>query len=84
MDDLAETGLSTLDNDVGNLKLAAERRQEDDKLDGVNVVSDGNEFGLLGLDEGSDVVETVLGDYGLGSGLNVSLLAVGELLSSSI
>ena len=64
MDDRAETGL-TLDDDVGDAHLAAERGEEDDELDGVDIVGDDNERRLLGLDERNAVVETVLDEEGL-------------------
>lgn len=64
VDDCAETGL-TLDDDVGDTHLAAESGEENDELDGVNVVGDDDESSLLGLDEGNTVVETVLGEKGL-------------------
>jgi hypothetical protein len=54
-DDGAETGLA-LDNDVRDTHLAAESGQEDDELDGVDVVSDDDEVGLLLLDEGNNVL----------------------------
>ena len=59
VDNRAETGLA-LDDDVGDTHLAAEGREEDDKLNGVNVIGDDNEGSLLGLDEGDRVVQTVL------------------------
>lgn len=64
VDDGTETGLA-LDDGVGDTHLAAESRKEDDKLDRVNVVGDQDESRLLGLDEGDNVVETVLDDVGL-------------------
>lgn len=39
--------------------------EENDELDGVNVGGDDDELGLLGLDKGDDVVETVLDEEGL-------------------
>ena len=59
VDDCAETRLALYDN-VGDTHLATEGREEDDKLNGVNVISDDNEGSLLGLDEGDRVVQTVL------------------------
>ena len=50
-----ETGLA-LDDDVGNTHLAAEGRDEDDEFDGINIMGNDDESGLLGLDEGNDVV----------------------------
>lgn len=84
MDNLAESCLSTLDNDVRNTELAAEGWQEDDELNRVNVIGNGDELSLLGLDQGGDVVETVLDVDWLWSSLGVGLLAVSDLLGSSI
>ena len=50
----------TLHDDVGDAHLAAQGREEDDELDGVDVVHDEDERGFLGFDEGNDVVEAVL------------------------
>ena len=76
MDDRAETGL-TLDDGVGDTHLAAEGGEEDDKLDGVNIVGDEDESGLLGLNEGDNVVETVLDNVGLLADV-LLLLALGD------
>lgn len=59
MDDSSETRLA-LHNGVWDTHLAAESWKEDDKLDWVNIVGNEDELGLLGLNEGNDVVETVL------------------------
>ena len=59
VDDRAETSLA-LDDDVGDTHLAAESREEDDELDGVDIVGDDHKRRLLGLNEGNAVVETVL------------------------
>ena len=56
-DDCAETGLA-LNDHVANAHLAAESGEEDDELDGVDVVGDDNEGRLLGLDEGDDVLRS--------------------------
>ena len=64
MDDGTETGLA-LDDDVGDTHLAAESGEEDNKLDGVNIVGDDDKGSLLGLDEGNTVVQTVLDEEGL-------------------
>lgn len=58
MNDCAETGL-VLHDDVWNTHLAAKGGKVDDKFDGVNVVGDDNEAGLLGLDKTDGVVQTV-------------------------
>ena len=63
----------TLHDDVGNAHLAAQSGEEDDELDGVDVVRDDDECGFLGFDEGDDVVEAVLDEEGfLGVLLTVS------------
>lgn len=59
MDDSSETGLA-LYNGVWYTHLTAESGKEDDELNWVNIVGNEYELGLLGLDEGNDVVETVL------------------------
>lgn len=77
VDDGTETGLA-LDDDVRDTHLAAEGREVDNELDGVNIVSDHDEGGLLRLDQGDDVIKTVLGEQGL-LGIIFSIL----VLSSS-
>ena len=64
VDDRAEAGLA-LDDDVRDAHLAAERGEEDDELDGVDVVRDDDEVRLLRLDERDDVVQAVLDEEGL-------------------
>ena len=59
VNDRAETSLP-LHNDVGNTHLAAECGEEDDELDGVDIMSNDDKRCLLGLDEGDGVVETLL------------------------
>lgn len=59
MDDGTEPSLA-LNNSIRNSHLAAESRKENDELDGVNVVGDEDERGLLVLDQTNDVVEAVL------------------------
>jgi hypothetical protein len=59
-----ETGLA-LDDNVGDTHLAAEGGEEDNQLNGVNVVGDQDEGGLLVLDEADNVVQTELGGVGL-------------------
>ena len=80
VDELAETRLPLHDAE-GHAFLAAERGEPHNELDGVDVVSDHNEVGLLLRDEVGHVVETVL-DAGLallGEGLE-SLLHRSALL----
>ena len=64
MDDSSEAGLA-LDNGIGDTHLAAESGEEDNELDGVNIVGDNNKGSLLGLDEGNAVVQAVLDKEGL-------------------
>ena len=64
VDDCAEARLALYDN-VGDTHLAAESGEEDNKLDGVNIVGDDDKGSLLGLDEGNTVVQTVLDEEGL-------------------
>ena len=81
MYDGTETGLA-LHDDVGDTHLAAKRGKEDDEFNGVDIVGNDDEGGLLGLDEGDAVVETVLGKDGL---LGVLLgLALCRLLGGGV
>jgi len=61
----SEAGL-VLNDHERDLHLTAEGRKPDDELNRVNVASDGDELGLLLLDEGGDVLEPKL-DLELGS-----------------
>ena len=54
-----------LDDDVGDTHLAAEGGEEDNQLNGVNIVGDEDEGSLLVLDQTNNVVETVLDGVGL-------------------
>jgi hypothetical protein len=76
VDHSAETGLALHDG-VWDSHFAAECGQEDDELDGVNIVGDEDEIRLLVLDEADDMVETVLDGVGLGGDL-LALLALGN------
>lgn len=49
-----------LDNDVGNAHLSAEGREVDNQLNRIYIVSDNDQSGLLGFDEGNCMVEAVL------------------------
>jgi hypothetical protein len=71
------------DDAVRDLHLAAEGGEPDDELDGVNVGGDDDEDGLLGLDEGGDVVQTELDNDGLLAGAGSTLLGAGLLLGLS-
>jgi len=59
-----ETGLA-LDDDVRDTHLAAESGDEDDEFDRIDIVGNDDESGLLGLDEGNDVVKAILHEQGL-------------------
>lgn len=64
MDDGSEAGLA-LDDGEGDTHLAAEGGEEDNQLNGINVVGDEDEGSLLVLDQANNVVETVLDSVGL-------------------
>ena len=64
MNDSAETSFSFY-NDIRNTHLATEGGQEDDELDRVNIMSDDDESGLLGLDEGNNMIETIFDEQRL-------------------
>lgn len=85
VDDGSETGLA-LDNGVGDTHLLAERGQEDDELDGVDVVGDQDEGSLLVLNQADNVVETVLDGVGLLGDilLLLALLDGGGLLQETL
>lgn len=59
MDDSAEPGLA-LHNGIWNAHLSAESRKEDDELDGIDIVGNEDQAGLLVLNQANDVIETVL------------------------
>lgn len=59
MDQLSECGLS-LDEAVRDVELPAEVGQPDDQLNGVDVVGNDHQLGLLLLDELGDMVESEL------------------------
>ena len=81
-DNLSEASLS-LDNGIRNLHLSAESREPDDDLHGVHIVGDQNQSSLLLLDKGSDVLDSVLDDLGLG-GRGEANLAVRDRLSLNL
>ena len=64
VNDSTETSLALNDN-VRNTHLAAKSGEEDNQLNGVNVVCDQDERGLLVLNEANNVVQTELGCVGL-------------------
>lgn len=61
-DELSQPGLS-LDNGVSNSLLAAESWHPDGELDRIDIMSNQDQFGLVGLDEISDVVDSVFEDW---------------------
>lgn len=85
MDDCSQTSLA-LDNSEGNTHLAAESRQEDDELNGVDIVGDQDQGGLLVLNQANDVVQTVLDGVGLLGDvlLLLALLDGGGLLQQTL
>jgi hypothetical protein len=76
VDDGTETSLA-LDDGIGDTHLAAESGEEDNQLNGVNIVSNQDEGSLLVLNQADDVVETVLDVVGL-LGDVLLLLALGD------
>lgn len=64
VDELANVGLSA-DEAEGDSLLSAESGEEDDHLDGVDVVGDDDKLGLVLLNEGGHMVETELEVDGL-------------------
>jgi len=82
VDDGTETGLALYD-DVGDTHLAAESGEEDNELDGVDIVGDDDEGSLLGLNKSNDVVKTVLDEEGLLGLILLSLSNGGSSLSET-
>lgn len=85
MDDSTQTGLALYDG-VRDTHLAAESRQEDDQLNGVDIVGDQDQGGLLVLNQANNVVETVLDSVGLLGNilLLLALLDGGSLLQETL
>lgn len=81
---LAKTSLVVNDN-VRDTHLAAESRQPNDELNGVDVGGDDDKLGLLVLNEVSNVVQAEFGDNGLRADKLRDLLATldGGLLGLS-
>ena len=55
MNDSAETSFA-FHNDIRDTHLTTEGGQEDDELDGVDIMSDDDESRLLGFDEGNNMI----------------------------
>jgi len=85
VDNSAQTSLA-LDDGIGDAHLLAQRRQEDDQLNGVDVVGDQDQRGLLVLNEADDVVQAVLDSVGLLADvlLLLALLDSGSLLQETL
>lgn len=85
MDDSSQTGLALYDGE-GDTHLAAESRQEDDELNGVDIVGDQDQGGLLVLNQANNVVQTVLDGVGLLGDilLLLALLDGGGLLQQTL
>ena len=77
VDECTETSL-TLDNTVRDTHLTAESREPENQLNGVNIISNDDQLGLLGLNQSGNVVDTVLDDNGLVSLGNFLLLRLGK------
>ena len=75
-----------LDNSIGHTHLLAERGKEDNELDGVDVVGDQDQRGLLVLDQADNVVQTILDSVGLLADvlLLLALLDGGSLLEETL
>ena len=58
MNDSAETSFA-FHNDIRNAHLATEGGQENNQLDGVDIMSDDDKSSLLSLDEGHYMIKTV-------------------------
>jgi len=78
-----ESGLA-LDDDIWDTHLAAQGGEENNELDGVDVVGDDDERGFLGFNEGDGVVKTVLCEEGLLGVLGLLLLLLSSGLSGSL
>lgn len=85
VDDSSKTSLA-LDDGVRDTHLAAQGRQENDELDGINIVGDKDQGGLLVLDQTNDVVETILDSIRLLADvlLLLALLDGGSLLHEAL
>ena len=81
VDKLTETGL-VLDESIRDILLATEHREVENKLDGVDIASDEDEFGLVVLDERGDGAQTELVDRVGVTGLLVLATSGSFLLQS--
>ena len=79
VDEFAESGLVS-DDGIGNVESLAEGGEENNGLDGIDVVGDEDQLGSLLLNEVGDVVETELKGDGL---LSLFILLILSLFSGS-
>lgn len=64
MNNSTETSFAFHD-DIRDTHLATKSREEDDELDGVNIMGDDDKGRFLGFNESDDVIETVFNKQGL-------------------
>jgi len=76
VDELAEACLA-LDEGVGDALLSAERGQEDEELNGVDVVGHDHELGLALLNQLGHVVQAELEQHGLRGLLGIGATGLG-------
>ena len=88
VDESTESGL-TLDDGVGDTHLVAEGGEPHHQLEGIHIIGNEHQLGLLLLDQLGDVVQTVLDDqrsalllHGLSLSLSLSLGSETSLLLS--
>jgi len=79
VDNCSEASLA-LDDDIGDTHFAAQGREVDNQLNGVNIVRYKNQRSLFVLNQSNDVVETVLDNIGLFGNI-LLLLAILDGLS---
>jgi len=82
VDHSAKTGLA-LDDNVGYSHLTTESGEEDDELNGVNIVGNDNKSSFLGFDERDDMVKTVFDKQRLLGILGVLVFVLGSGSGSS-
>ena len=76
VDNLTQPRLG-LDNGVGDTHSLAESGQPDNQLDGLDIMGDQDQLGLLLLNQGGDVVQTELDNVGGSLVLNFDTLGLG-------
>ena len=85
VNNLTKAGLA-LNNAVWDTHATAESRQPNNQLNRLNIVSDDDQLGLLLLNKGSNVVETILNDIAGASvdGLSSLLFGSGSLAQTEL